>query len=122
MCNNSENRFPNSTICQGEFKMTDLKSEKKTSGMSTSRKGKALLIALINLNVIFVLTTFFGSNAQISSQMITAILFLSGLYIGVQSGIDMAATYKGDFSHTDSTETKISKTYDYKMQYVDEKK
>ena len=90
--------------------------------MSTSRKGKALLIALINLNVIFVLTTFFGSNAQISSQMITAILFLSGLYIGVQSGIDMAATYKGDFSHTDSTETKISKTYDYKMQYVDEKK
>lgn len=93
----------------------------KLPGMTNSRKGKALLLALLNLNIIFVVSVFKQADAQVVSQMITAILFLAGLYVGVQGGIDMTTAWKADTANTksDSTNTIVTKNYQYKMAYAD---
>lgn len=90
-------------------------------GMTQSRKGKALLIALANLNIIFLLVVFKAADAAIAGQMITAILFLAGLYVGVQGGIDMTAAWKADLASTKTTNETITKKYEYKMDYADKK-
>ena len=54
-----------------------------------SKKAIMLIVALINLNAIFFLSAFIPTiPISIASQMITAILFLVGIYVGCQSGID----------------------------------
>lgn len=75
---------------------TDSTPKSANGGLTQSRKGKALLIALANLNLIFILSVFKATDIALSSQMITAVLFLAGLYVGVQGGIDMTVAWKTD--------------------------
>ena len=83
---------------------TDSTPKSANGGLTQSRKGKALLIALANLNLIFILSVFKTTDIALSSQMITAVLFLAGLYVGVQGGIDMTAAWKGEISSSKKTE------------------
>lgn len=93
----------------------------KQPGLTQSKKAKALLIALANLNLIFALVVFKQADPQIAGQMITAVLFLSGLYMGTQGSIDFANSWKSDTSTTKNTDEKITKAYIYQMQYADKK-
>lgn len=83
--------------------------------ISQSKKAKALIIALVNLNIIFFLTPVMGIPLELAVQMITAVLFLVGIYVGVQGGIEMIQSNKMDMS---------KKTVDingnYKMEYSNE--
>ena len=58
--------------------MSDATKVTPKTGLSTSKKAKALLIALVNLNIIFALVVFKAADVTIAGQMITAILFLAG--------------------------------------------
>lgn len=102
--------------------MSDATKVTPKTGLSTSKKAKALLIALINLNIIFALVVFKAADVTIAGQMITAILFLAGLFIGVQGGVDMTAAWKADASTSKTTNETVVKKYEYKMDYSDEKK
>ena len=102
--------------------MSDATKVTPTTGLSTSKKAKALLIALVNLNLIFALVVFKAADVAIAGQMITAIIFLSSLFIGGQSAIDVTTAWKSDTSNTKNTDEKIVKNYSYKMDYVDDKK
>ncbi len=102
--------------------MSDATKVTPKTGLSTSKKAKALLIALVNLNLIFALVVFKAADVTIAGQMITAIIFLSSLFIGGQSAIDVTAAWKSDTSNTKNTDEKIVKNYSYKMDYVDDKK
>jgi protein-S-isoprenylcysteine O-methyltransferase Ste14 len=84
-----------------------------------SKKALAVGIALLNINVLFVFSVFHQTDTQIMVQMITAILFLVGIYTGVQGGIDMVQSNKIDVTKSDTTETKIVKKYEYKMDYAE---
>ena len=64
--------------------------------MSQSKKAKALLIALANLNLVYFLSPHLGIAVQVITQMITAILFLTSIYVGAQAGIEMMQSYKSD--------------------------
>ena len=101
--------------------MSDATKVTPKTGLSDSKKAKALLIALVNLNIIFALVVFRAADVTIAGQMITAILFLAGLFIGVQGGIDATAAWKSDISSTKNVDEKITKNYSYKMAYADEK-
>ena len=102
--------------------MSDATKVTPKTGLSTSKKAKALLIALVNLNLIFALVVFKAADVTIAGQMITAIIFLSSLFIGGQSAIDVTTAWKSDTSNTKNTDEKIVKNYSYKMDYVDDKK
>ncbi len=102
--------------------MSDATKVTPKTGLSTSKKAKALLIALVNLNIIFALVVFKAADVTIAGQMITAILFLAGLFIGVQGGVDMTAAWKADASTSKTTNETVVKKYEYKMDYSDEKK
>ena len=102
--------------------MSDATKVTPKTGLSTSKKAKALLIALVNLNIIFALVVFRAADVTIAGQMITAIIFLSSLFIGGQSAIDVTTAWKSDTSNTKNTDEKIVKNYSYKMDYVDDKK
>ena len=99
--------------------MSDATKVTPKTGLSDSKKAKALLIALVNLNIIFALVVFKAADVAIAEQMITAILFLAGLCIGVQGGIDATAAWKSDMSSSKTTNETITKKYEYKMDYVD---
>jgi len=92
------------------------------SKLSTSKKAKALLIALLNLNLIFLFVVFKSVDVQIAGQMITAVLFLAGLFLGTQGSIDMISNWNTNASTTKNKTETINKNYNYQMQYVDEKK
>jgi hypothetical protein len=94
----------------------------KPQRLRDSKKAIVLGIALLNLNVIFVAHTLFKVDVQVVIQMLTSILFLSGIYTGVQGGVDMIQSNKFDNTKVDTTDTKITKTYEYKMDYVEGKK
>ncbi len=96
--------------------MSDATKVTPKTGLSTSKKAKALLIALINLNIIFALVVFKAADVTIAGQMITAIIFLSSLFIGGQSAIDVTTAWKADAASS-KTET-ITKNYQYKMDYA----
>ena len=102
--------------------MSDATKVTPKTGLSTSKKAKALLIALVNLNLILALVVFKAADVTIAGQMITAIIFLSSLFIGGQSAIDVTTAWKSDTSNTKNTDEKIVKNYSYKMDYVDDKK
>lgn len=102
--------------------MSDATKVTPKTGLSDSKKAKALLIALVNLNLIFALVVFKAADVAIAGQMITAIIFLSSLFIGGQSAIDVTTAWKSDTSNTKNTDEKIVKNYSYKMDYVDDKK
>jgi hypothetical protein len=99
--------------------MSDATKVTPKTGLSTSKKAKALLIALVNLNLIFALVVFKAADVAIAGQMITAILFLAGLFIGVQGGIDATAAWKSVTASSKTTNETITKKYEYKMDYVD---
>ena len=99
--------------------MSDATKVTPKTGLSTSKKAKALLIALVNLNLIFALVVFKAADVDIAGQMITAILFLAGLFIGVQGGIDATAAWKSVTESSKTTNETITKKYEYKMDYVD---
>jgi hypothetical protein len=101
--------------------MSDATKVTPKTGLSTSKKAKALLIALVNLNLIFALVVFKAADVTIAGQMITAILFLAGLFIGVQGGVDMTAAWKADASTSRTTNETVVKKYEYKMDYADKK-
>ncbi len=87
----------------------------------SSKKARVLGIALLNLNVIFFFSVFNTVDTGVVTQMITAILFLSGLYVGVQGGIDMIQSNRTTFTKEDATITNVEKKYEYRMEYVDDK-
>lgn len=102
--------------------MSDATKVTSNTGLSTSKKAKALLIALVNLNIIFALVVFKAADVTIAGQMITAIMFLSSLFIGGQAAIDVTSAWKADTSNTKNVDEKITKNYEYKMSYADDKK
>ncbi len=65
------------------------------------------------------LAAFKTVETQVVLQMMTAILFLVGIYTGVQGGVDMIQSNKIESIKSDKTETKIEKKYEFKMNYVD---
>ena len=87
----------------------------------SSKKARVLGIALLNLNIIFFFSVFSTVDTGVVTQMITAILFLSGLYVGVQGGIDMIQSNRTTFTKEDATITNVEKKYEYRMEYVDDK-
>ena len=88
-----------------------------------SKKAIVLGIALLNLNAIFFASALKSDlPISVATQMITAILFLVGIYTGVQGGIDMVQSNKLDVIKSDSTHTSIEKKYEYRMEYDDSKK
>lgn len=99
--------------------MSDATKVTPKTGLSTSKKAKALLIALVNLNIIFALVVFKAADVTIAGQMITAIIFLSSLFIGGQSAIDVTAAWKSDTASSKATNETITRKYEYKMDYVD---
>lgn len=100
--------------------MSDATKVTPKTGLSNSKKAKALLIALVNLNLIFALVVFKAADVAIAGQMITAIIFLSSLFIGGQSAIDVTAAWKSDTTSSKTTNETITKKYEYKMDYAGE--
>ncbi len=98
--------------------MSDATKVTSKTGLSTSKKAKALLIALVNLNIIFALVVFKAADVTIAGQMITAIIFLSSLFIGGQSAIDVTTAWKADASTSKTTNETVVKKYEYKMDYA----
>ena len=97
-----------------------MKTNKK---LSESKKAIVLGVALLNLNAIFILSVF-KPTIQISivTQMITAILFLVGIYTGVQGGVDMIQSNKLDVVKQDINQNvkqdiNVKQKYEYKMEY-----
>lgn len=85
-----------------------------------SKKAIVLGVALLNLNAIFLVVVFHHDMPiSVVTQMITAILFLVGIYTGVQGGIDMIQSNRLDVIKADTTNTTIEKKYQYHMEYVD---
>ena len=72
-----------------------------------SKKAIALGVALLNLNLIFIVAAFKPTiPIQIVNQMITSILCLVGIYTGVQGGVDMIQSNKLDVLHEEKPEQK----------------
>ena len=101
--------------------MSDATKVTPKTGLSDSKKAKALLIALVNLNISFPLDVLKAPDVPTAGQMITAIIFLSSLFIGGQSAIDVTTAWKSDTSNTKNTNETITKKYEYKMDYADGK-
>ncbi len=53
-----------------------------------SKKARALLIALVNCDLVFLASIFLKADPAICSALITATLALAGIYIGGQSAVD----------------------------------
>ena len=66
----------------------------KDQKLRHSKKAIVLGIALLNLNIIFFVSNHLKYDLQTTLQMMTAILFLVGIYTGVQGGIDMIKSSK----------------------------
>jgi hypothetical protein len=72
---------------------------KPTQRLRDSKKAIALGIALININAfIFLGVPFLHLPNEIIIQGISAVLFLVGIYVGVQGGIDMVQSNRFDYS------------------------
>jgi len=81
-----------------------------------SKKVRVLAIALLNLNLIFLATIFKKDvSIEVATQMITAVLFLVGIYTGVQGGIDMIQSNKLESIKVDEKRTE---TVVHKMEYA----
>ncbi len=90
-----------------------MKPDKK---LLESKKARVLGIALLNLNIIFFATVFKKDiPVDLVTQMITAVLFLVGIYTGVQGGIDMIQSNKLESIRVDEKKTE---TVVYKMEYA----
>jgi len=88
-----------------------------------SKKAIVLGVALLNLNVVFMITALKPDlPLGVVTQMMTAILFLVGIYTGVQGGIDMVQSNKLDVIKSENTNTTITKNYEIRMEYADGKK
>jgi hypothetical protein len=60
-----------------------------------SKKAIFALLAFFDLNFIYVLSVFHtGSNVEITTKMISAILFLASIYTGVQGAVDTVQSTK----------------------------
>lgn len=94
----------------------------KGSGMSASKKGKALLIALLNINLIVVASGFQLLDLQVVSQAITSILFLVGAFVSFQGTVDFASAWRsGDYGNQGQQINKSGGPIarNLKMQYYD---
>jgi hypothetical protein len=90
-----------------------MKPDKK---LLESKKARVLGIALLNLNLIFLVTVFKKDiPIDVVTQMITAVLFLVGIYTGVQGGIDMIQSNKLESLKVDEKKTE---TVIHKMEYA----
>lgn len=90
-----------------------MKPDKK---LLESKKARVLGIALLNLNLIFLATVFKKDiPIDVVTQMITAVLFLVGIYTGVQGGIDMIQSNKLESLKVDEKKTE---TVIHKMEYA----
>ena len=91
--------------------------------ITESKKAKAILIALVNLNLIFFCSLYFPLEAVL--QMITSILFLVGIYVGVQGGVEMIQSNRLDVSRSQTQVRKeerkeiVIKDESYKMDYAE---
>ncbi len=95
---------------------------KPDKSLTESKKARVLGIALLNLNLIFLAAVFKKDiPIDVVLQMITSILFLVGIYTGVQGGIDMIQSNKLESIKVDSKETK-NINVNYKIEYVDDEK
>ena len=56
--------------------------------LSSSKKAKALLIALANIDAVFVCAHFLKIETALCTAMITAIMALAGIYLGAQGAVD----------------------------------
>jgi protein-S-isoprenylcysteine O-methyltransferase Ste14 len=97
-----------------EHRSHESKKFSADKAISESKKAQAILIALVNLNAIFFLTPLFKFELELAVQMITAILFLVGIYVGVQGGVEMIQSNKSSFSR----EEVIVSDEKYAMEYV----
>ena len=60
-----------------------------------SKKAVFALLAFFDLNLIYVLSVFHtGSNVEITTKMISAVLFLASIYTGVQGAVDTVQSTK----------------------------
>jgi len=64
-----------------------------------------LVVALINVNILVFLGAWIRVPNDIVVQAITAVLFLVGVYTGVQGGVDMIQQNKTDYSKQETTVT-----------------
>lgn len=64
------------------------------NGMFSSRKAKALLIALANCDLIFFSALILKADPALCSSLVTATLTLAGLYIGAQGAVDAVTAAK----------------------------
>lgn len=60
-----------------------------------SRKARALVIALVNCDLVFFTAIFAKVDPALASSLITATLALAGIYIGGQSAVDALAKKEG---------------------------
>lgn len=63
-----------------------------------SRKARALVIALVNCDIIYFTTVFTGTNADFASTVVTATLALAAIYVGGQSAVDTATVLRSQSS------------------------
>jgi len=59
-----------------------------------SKKARALLIALINCDLVFLSSILFKADLALCSTIITATLTLAAIYIGAQGAVDTAIEIK----------------------------
>lgn len=59
-----------------------------------SRKARALVIALLNCDVIFFTAIFTDARPELPTTAITASLALAALYVGGQSAVDTATVLR----------------------------
>jgi protein-S-isoprenylcysteine O-methyltransferase Ste14 len=95
-----------------------MRTDKK---LRQSKKAIVLGVALLNLNAIFIFSALKAVELGLATQMITAILFLVGIYTGVQGGIDMIQSNKLEAVRQDRNDTIVTKNYEYRMEYADKK-
>jgi hypothetical protein len=76
------------------------------SQLTSSKKARALLISLANLNIVYFVSIWLKVPGELVGSMISAILFLTGVYVAGQSGVDMIATYKSKDGSTTSIDAK----------------
>ena len=84
-----------------------------------SKKAILLIVAISNLNLVFFCTIFLKVPIELSTQMITAILFLVGIGVGVQGGIDMIQSNRSTFI-TERKQREVKITSDMHQMAYDE--
>lgn len=90
-----------------------------------SKKAIFLIVAIVNLNVVFFATPLIKCPVELATSMITAILFLVGVYTGVQGSLDYRASnnlnINSNQENKNHTENKKEEKIIY-TEYISDKK